>query len=288
MTLQPQNDFFIPEETARVARAAFPNGNLYMKMRDALGTIYQDQAFAHLFPQDGRPAEAPWRLALITVIQFLEEMPDRQAADAVRGRIDLKYALSLELSDPGFDFTYFCEIFRRSKHYVVSGCKITAMKMTRCIGESREIFLLLPSLSTLLMIPMPVLAKNAALCGRDTKSISQRHVRRTCLISSPMLRQPLLPRTDEAMTEVIQAELHQADLSPQQHLRDSGDVTSQVLVNSQKRFGIEVIGPAPMDVKWQANAKQGFDISQFVVNWEQHHVVCPEAENESQLDACSR
>jgi len=78
------------------------------------------------------------------------------------------------------------------------------------------------------------------------------------------------------MTEVIQAELHQVDLSPQQHLLDSGYVTSHVLVNSQKRFGIEVIGPAPIDVKWQAHAKQGFDISQFVVDWEQQQVVCPQ------------
>ena len=76
-----------------------------MKMRDALGTIYQDEPFAHLFPHNGRPVEAPWRLAFITVVQFLEELPDRQAADAVRGRIDLKYALGLELVDPGFDFT---------------------------------------------------------------------------------------------------------------------------------------------------------------------------------------
>jgi transposase len=100
MTLQPQTEFTIPEETARVARAAYPHGNLYMKMRDVLGTIYQDQTFAHLFPHNGRPVEAPWRLALITVIQFLEELPDRQAAEAIRGRIDLKYALGLELDSP--------------------------------------------------------------------------------------------------------------------------------------------------------------------------------------------
>jgi len=58
MTLQSQNEFAIPEETARVARAAFPKGNIYMQMRDALGTIYQDQSFAHLFPNNGRPVEA--------------------------------------------------------------------------------------------------------------------------------------------------------------------------------------------------------------------------------------
>jgi transposase len=113
MTLQPQTEFTIPEETARVARAAFPHGNLYMTMRDVLGTIYQDQSFAHLFPQNGRPVEAPWRLALITIIQFLEELPDRQAAEAVRGRIDVKYLLGLDLTDPGFDATVLCDFRKR-------------------------------------------------------------------------------------------------------------------------------------------------------------------------------
>ncbi len=113
MTLQPQHEFSIPEETARVARAAYPKGNIYMKMRDAFGTIYQDESFAHVFPQNGRPVEAPWRLAFITVVQFMEGLPDRQAADAVRGRIDLKYALGLELTDPGFDFTILSDFRKR-------------------------------------------------------------------------------------------------------------------------------------------------------------------------------
>ena len=113
MSLHPENEFAIPEETVRVARAAYPKGNLYMKMRDALGTLYQDHAFAHVFPQNGRPVEAPWRLAFITVVQFIEDLPDRQAADAVRGRIDLKYALGLELSDPGFDFTILSDFRKR-------------------------------------------------------------------------------------------------------------------------------------------------------------------------------
>ncbi|HET8844259.1 MAG TPA: hypothetical protein VFN35_22520 [Ktedonobacteraceae bacterium] len=63
MTLHPQQEFAIPEETARVARAVYPKGNLSIKMRDALGTIYQDESFAHLFPHNGCPAVAPWRLA---------------------------------------------------------------------------------------------------------------------------------------------------------------------------------------------------------------------------------
>jgi transposase len=113
MTLHPQREFAIPEETVRVAQAAYPKGNLYMKMRDALGTIYQDESFAHLFPQNGRPVEAPWRLAFITVVQFIEGLPDRQAAEAVRGRMDLKYARGLELTDPGFDFSILSDFRKR-------------------------------------------------------------------------------------------------------------------------------------------------------------------------------
>ncbi len=113
MTLHSQNEFSIPEETIRVARAAYPKGNLYMKMRDTLGILYQDESFAHIFPHNGRPAEAPWRLAFITVVQFIEGLPDRQAADAVRGRIDLKYALGLELTDAGFDFTILSDFRKR-------------------------------------------------------------------------------------------------------------------------------------------------------------------------------
>ncbi|HZD13815.1 MAG TPA: transposase [Pseudonocardiaceae bacterium] len=51
------------------------------------------------------PGISPGQLALVTVLQFAENLTDRQAADAVRGRIDWKYALSLELTDPGFDHT---------------------------------------------------------------------------------------------------------------------------------------------------------------------------------------
>src|SRR6516164_7525719 len=103
----------IPDETTRVVRAAFPRGSLVVQVRDALGTLYSDEDFADLFPARGQPAEAPWRLALVTVLQFVEGLPDRQAADAVRSRLDWKYALSLELSDPGFDHTVLSEFRTR-------------------------------------------------------------------------------------------------------------------------------------------------------------------------------
>jgi transposase len=113
MSLKPEELDPIPEETARVAHAAYPKGNVFMPMRDELGSIYQDEAFVHLFSHTGQPAEAPWRLALVTVMQFAEGLSDRQATDAVRGRIDFKYALGLELSDPGFDHTVLSEFRAR-------------------------------------------------------------------------------------------------------------------------------------------------------------------------------
>ena len=96
-----------------IARAAFPKGNIYIRVRDELGPVYRDEAFALLFPSRGRPAESPGRLALVTIFQFAEALSDRAAADAVRSRIDWKYALGLELSDPGFDASVLTEFRAR-------------------------------------------------------------------------------------------------------------------------------------------------------------------------------
>ena len=95
----------IPKLTGEVADAAFPQGNRYMRLRDAFGEIFVDDQFQSLYPVQGQPAYSPWRLALISVMQYMENLTDRQAADAVRARLDWKYVLSLELKDPGFDFS---------------------------------------------------------------------------------------------------------------------------------------------------------------------------------------
>ena len=105
MSLKPSLIEPVPVETIRVARAAFPKGNLYLSLRDELGVLFEDADLAELFPRRGQPAFAPWRLALITVMQFLENLSDRQTAEAVRSPIDWKYALGLELTDSGFDFS---------------------------------------------------------------------------------------------------------------------------------------------------------------------------------------
>ncbi len=113
MCLHPRSVDPVPRETSRVAKAAFPKGTTYMTMRDELGAIFEDEDFAALFPRRGQPAMAPWRLALVTIMQFAEGPSDRQAADAVRARIDCKYALSLELDDPGFDASVLSEFRAR-------------------------------------------------------------------------------------------------------------------------------------------------------------------------------
>lgn len=113
MCLKPQPLDAVPEETARIAHAAYPKGNIYLQLRDEFGTIYEDEQFMELYPRRGQPAEAPWRLALVCVMQFREGLSDRQAADAVRGRLDWKYLLGLEVSDPGFDSSVLSEFRQR-------------------------------------------------------------------------------------------------------------------------------------------------------------------------------
>ncbi len=113
MAMHPSLIDPVPEETARVAQAAFHKGTLLMRVRDEIGVLYDDAMFASLYDARGQSAVAPWRLALVTLFQFLENLSDRQAAEAVRSRIDWKYALSLELIDPGFDFSVLCEFRAR-------------------------------------------------------------------------------------------------------------------------------------------------------------------------------
>lgn len=113
MSLYPEAIMEIPEETVRVAQAALPKGNIYLRMRDQLGTFYTDDQFKALFSKVGQPGYSPWRLGLVLIMQFLEDLSDRQAAEAVRTRIDWKYLLGLELEDAGFDYSILSEFRQR-------------------------------------------------------------------------------------------------------------------------------------------------------------------------------
>jgi transposase len=113
MSVWPRAVREVPATTVEVARAAFPRGCFAMRLRDQLGELFADESFAKLFSQRGRPALAPGRLAMVSVMQFVEGLTDIQAADAVRGRLDWKYLLGLELRDQGFDASVLPEFRTR-------------------------------------------------------------------------------------------------------------------------------------------------------------------------------
>jgi transposase len=113
--------FVVPEQTAQVARAAFPGGTPYIVLRDQIGVVFTDGDFVDLYPGRGQPGYPAWRLALVTLMQFREGLSDRQAAEAVRARIDWKYLLALDLTDPGFDFSVLCEFRSRLLEHDAEG-----------------------------------------------------------------------------------------------------------------------------------------------------------------------
>ncbi len=127
MSLCPQPLPPVPDDTARIARAAFRRGNPYVLLRDRLGAVFADADFADLYPKRGQPAYAPWRLALVTLMQFREGLSDRQAAEAVRGRIDWKYLLALDLANDGFDFSVLCEFRARLLQHGATECLLARL-----------------------------------------------------------------------------------------------------------------------------------------------------------------
>jgi transposase len=103
----------VPEQTRLAVQASFPKGTPYILLHDELGTLFTDKDFLELFPTHGRPAYSPWRLALMTILRFRENLSDRQAAEAIRSRIDWKYLLALEPTDSGFDYSVLTEFRSR-------------------------------------------------------------------------------------------------------------------------------------------------------------------------------
>ncbi len=404
MSLQPKEIPPVPEETQRVARATFPKGNIYVRMRDEIGAIFDDPMFATVFPTRGQPAESPWRLALTTAMQFVKGLSDRQAAEAVRSRIDWKYALSLELTDPGGDASVLCEFRARlvdggvglslletmlsrfkehgllkargqqrtdSTHVVAA---IRTLNRLESIGETLRAALnsvataapdwltrvaahdwfdryvvrvedyrlpkgeaarttlderigadghtLLAAIydpaSPVWLRELPAVqalrqawvhqffVEDDAIRWRkaadlppagvrfdspydtDARYGNKRsttwtgykvHVTETCDADAPHLvvhvETTPAPVTDSNMTAPIHQALVDKELPPTTHLADAGYVDAELLVASQSKHNIELLGPVRPDVSWQAKADQGFDISAFVIDWDAKKVTCP-------------
>ena len=404
MSLHPQTNFDIPQQTITVARAAFPKGNRYMKMRDELGTIYHDELFAQLYPGRGRPVQAPWRLALVTVMQFAENLTDRQAADAVRARIDWKYALSLELDDPGFDFSLLSDFRARlldggaeellfeqmlelfkgrdllkaggrqrtdSTHIIAS---VRALNRLELVGETllhtlneitqvdpvwlkaqvtpdwferygsrfsnyrlpkskdkRQIlaeeigedgwYLLdrlyadttpaqlqaVPAVETLRRIwvqqfyyqedKMHWRDKNnvppAAVMVASPYDVEVRyshkrnmewrgykvHLTETCDADQVHLithvETTAATEQDGDVVVAIHEALARKAVVPEEHLVDGGYPSADLLVESQRDYGIDLVGPMREDQSWQARTEGAFEQRQFQVDWQRKEVICP-------------
>jgi len=406
MSLQPQSFTAVPVETVRVARAAFPQGNLYMRIRDEIGGIFEDEAFAPLFSQRGQPAEAPWRLALVTIMQYAEGLPDRQAADAVRSRIDWKYALNLELTDPGFDHTVlsefrtrlitgsaeqllldtFLQLCRERKFLKPRGrqrtdsthvlAAIRVLNRLECVGETlrhalnslavvapqwvrahcpaewvdrygprvenyrlpaskaergveaerigRDGHALLaalytadsprwlceiPAVETLrqvwvqqyylreevvqwrsleehgippahLFINSPYDPDAHCAAKRSTQWVGYRvHLTETCDEACPRLitqvETTAAPTPDNETLPDIHACLKGKDLLPRTHLVDCGYIDADLLVATEKEYGVDLCGPPRANYHWQAQAATGFAAADFTIDWQRQQALCP-------------
>ena len=233
----------VPDETARITQAAFPHGTLLIQIRDALGTLYTDEDFADLFPSHGQPADAPWRLALVSVLQFVEGLTDRQAADAVRSRLDWKYALSLELTDPGFDHTVLSEFRTRLLQEGQSSvCWMWSWRKLKSMAGSRN------RAGSGPIRPMYWLP---AGCWGGWQRWERRCGMRSMCCMSGWLRHSGCPRRIWSMP-------------------------ANGLAAALSRFQVEVIGPTRGNFRWQARDQQGFDGHQFQVDWEAHRAICPQ------------
>ena len=404
--LRPQSPPIVPEETRRVARAAFPKGTLCLRIADALGPVYQDGQFAALFPSHGQPAAAPGRLALAVVLQFVENLSDREAADAVRGRIDWKYALGLALTDPGFDHTVLSEFRTRlvtgdaglllldsllqrlqdqglvkargrqrtdSTHVLAA---VRTLNRLERVGETLRAAL--NKLATVApewlqavapaawyerygrpvenyRLPKTETARQdlAATIGADGQQLLNavdtateqtelaqlpavqvlRQVWATQYIaedgrmrlgsaaelpsSAEQICSPYDPEArysnkrdvtwtgykvqvteicdpacegphvitnvettpattpDDNMVAVVHASLEKRGLLPGEHLVDKGYTDSHVLVGSQQRYNVTIIGPVADDPSWQARLDDGLTKAAFHVDWDRKVVTCP-------------
>jgi transposase len=395
----------IPEETVRVAQAAFPKGNRYLRLRDTFGPLFYNPDFAHLFSHTGQPAEDPARLALITILQFAERLSDEQAADAVRSRIDWKYLLALPLTDAGFDPSVLSEFRTRlvdgnaelllfdtlltqfrshgllrahsrqrsdSTHVLAA---VRALNRLECVGatlrhalnslavvapdwllahsqsdwlerygrrledyrlpESKAERVALatvigadgltllqaihaadapdwlhtvPALQTLrqVWIQNSTWSEQATLRWRTNDEIppsaqysgspydldarySQKrstswvgykiHLSESCDADLPHLitnvETTIATTPDDAVTSQIHSSLQQRDLLPAVHLAAMGYSDAELLVESERQYHLDLLGPVRGDYRRQGQEGKGFAAADFVIDWEARQARCP-------------
>jgi transposase len=376
-----------------------------MWLRDELDAIYKDEQFTSLYPKNGQLAEQPWRLAIMSVIQYMENYTDRQAAEALKTRIDFKYALSLELTDPGFHFSVLSEFRSRLIEGGMEEVILTALLnicrekgllkergkqrtdsthveaairlMNRLVNVAETVRSALNSLAVVVpdwlrahvspewydrygkriedfhmpkdakkcvsvleqigrdgfdllkwvrepdapiwlreipaleilrkiwiqqfyreeeqvrhrstdntppasrLIVSPYDGEARMSIKRDTEWTGYKvHLTETCDDNLPHLiihvETTSSTTQDKEMTGVIHQGLEDKQLLPSEHYMDTGYVDGEHLVTSEKRYGVELIGPVAQSGSWQSKDAKAYDNSQFSIDWEQKRVTCPE------------
>lgn len=394
----------IPEETQRVAQAVCPGGNVYMRMRDELGLLFERAEFNKLYARAGQPGLSAWRLTLITIMQFAEGLSDRQTAEAVRLRIDWKYALGLKLTDEGFDASVLSEFRERLvetqaadyflnlllEHFKSLGLlktwkqqrtdathilgNLRALNQVDLIGETlraslnalalaapdwlranvppewyerygqrvdswhlprsatkREVLALqiaqdgstllttiyapsapaylrqLPAVKILRQVWIQqILYAEGKITLRGPDNLPPAHLR----IQSPYETQAHYgtkhdltwlgykahitetcaedelhlithvettpaPTPDPTPLPTIHAALDKNGLLPDQHIVDEAYTTTRAMLDAQQDYGVELLGPVHTNRSWQTKDGQGFDLSQFHIDWQRKQVTCP-------------
>ena len=406
--LRPDNSRDIPKMTKEVANACFPKGNIYIKLRDEIGTLFVDEQFWKLFPPQGQPAMSPWRLALITVMQFMEGLSDRQAVDSVAARIDWKYLLGLELTSSSFDNSVLSEFrtrllngspekifldtllgiceerkwirkrgaIRTDSTHVLGAIRATnrivcaeetlryalnglanlvpewlkenvppewghlyirragstrmpkgtkeRLEIATCIGRDGHWLLDMvfgdDNVSWLRDTPMIEILRrvwiqqyyihdDGEVIYREKKSLGttnaldfisspydldaryakkfttswigyKAHITETCDTDLPYLITNVSttkgPVADTKKVGAIHENLKDEGRLPDAHLVDMGYISSQNLLQSEKIYGVDLIGPIRKDEKWQARTESGFALSDFDIDIDGQRAICPE------------
>lgn len=137
MSLKPQPPREMPEETARIGNQLLASESPYRLVGEQLYAKYRDEDFVDLYPAEGQPGLSPVDLAFVTAFQYMEDLADRAAAEAVRLRLDWKYALHLPLEDAGFNFSVLSEYRARLVQHQAEGRVFEAL-----LGDLQELGLL--------------------------------------------------------------------------------------------------------------------------------------------------